>query len=81
MPDPADRPGDGRDPDDEHRRPADDAGERAADDDNDAERAERIYEEVGAENPDPITRREAIEGELEDAGLSEAGGALGEHNE
>ena len=45
------------------------------------ERAREIYDEVGAENPDPITRREAIEGELEDEGLSEAGGTLGEHNE
>ena len=44
-------------------------------------RARKIYDEVGAENPDPITRREAIEGELEDEGLSEAGGAIGEHNE
>jgi hypothetical protein len=48
---------------------------------SDVERAREIYEEVGAENPDPITRREAIEGELEDEGLSEAGGAIGEHNE
>jgi hypothetical protein len=45
------------------------------------ERAEEIYEEVGAENPDPITRREAIEGELEEEGLSDEGSELGEHNE
>lgn len=45
------------------------------------ERAERIYEEVGAENPDPVTRREAIEGELEEEGLSDEGDTLGEHNE
>jgi hypothetical protein len=45
----------------------------------DRERAEEIYEEVGAENPDPVTRREAIEGELEEEGLSDEGGLLGEH--
>jgi hypothetical protein len=51
------------------------------DNDADQRRAERIYHDVGAENPDPVTRREAIEGELEDEGLSEAGGHLGEHND
>jgi hypothetical protein len=50
-------------------------------DDADVERAERIARRVGAENPDPITRREAIELELEDEGLSEAGEALGDHVE
>jgi hypothetical protein len=50
-------------------------------DHDDVELAEEIYQEVGAENPDPITRREAVEGELEDEGLSEVGGAVGEHNE
>ncbi len=50
-------------------------------DDNDVERAERIARRVGAENPDPVTRREAIELELEDEGLSEAGEALGDHVE
>ncbi|HKY67601.1 MAG TPA: hypothetical protein VJM49_14565 [Acidimicrobiales bacterium] len=45
------------------------------------ERAEEIYEEVSAENPDPVTRREAIEGELEQEGLSDEGEELGEHNE
>ncbi len=54
---------------------------RHPDDESDVERAEEVYEEVGAENPDPITRREAIEGELEEEGLSEAGGSIGEHNE
>lgn len=52
-----------------------------ADQGDDERRAERIYHEVGAENPDPVTRREAIEGELEDEGLSEAGRHLGEHND
>jgi hypothetical protein len=52
-------------------------GDREAD----RERAEEIYEEVGAENPDPVTRREAIEGELEEEGLSDEGGLLGEHIE
>jgi hypothetical protein len=57
--------------------------DRAAGDDHEAEQREaaRIYREVGAENPDPVTRREAVEGELEDEGLSEAGGHLGEHND
>jgi hypothetical protein len=50
-------------------------------DESDLERAEEIYEEVRAENPDPVTHREAIEGELDEEGLSEAGGAIGEHNE
>jgi hypothetical protein len=45
------------------------------------EAAERIAREVGAENPDPVTRREAIELELEDQGLSDAGESLGEHVE
>lgn len=47
----------------------------------DHDRAEEIYEEVGADNPDPVTRREAIEGELEEEGLSDEGDTLGEHNE
>lgn len=50
------------------------------DDRSDRERAQEIYEEVGAENPDPVTRREVVEGELEDEGLSEAGEAVGEHD-
>ncbi|HEY7070625.1 MAG TPA: hypothetical protein VH479_10940 [Acidimicrobiales bacterium] len=45
------------------------------------QRAEAIAEEVAAENPDPVTRREAIEQGLEDEGLSEEGEALGEHVE
>ena len=67
------------DPDDRSER---DAGPEAGDaGETPLERAEEIYEEVGAENPDPVTRREAIEGELEDEGLSGEGGVLGEHNE
>jgi hypothetical protein len=61
------------------RSPAD--GPPSAPDETAHERAEEIYEEVGAENPDPITRREAIEGELEEEGLSDEGAELGEHNE
>jgi hypothetical protein len=57
-----------------------DAGDQD-DQDREVERAERIAEEVAAENRDPITRREAIELELEDEGLSEAGEAIGEHND
>jgi hypothetical protein len=44
-------------------------------------RAREIYAEAGGDDPDPVTRREAVEGELEDEGLSEAGEELGEHNE
>jgi hypothetical protein len=43
------------------------------------ERAEAIAEEVGRDNPDPVTQREAIELGLEDEGLSEEGETLGEH--
>jgi hypothetical protein len=80
MTDPADeaRP-EGRRPEDPTS--ADRRAEADESDESDVERAREIYEEVGAENPDPITRREAVEGELEDEGLSEAGGAVGEHNE
>ena len=70
MPDPTptpDDPSDGLPP----RRP----------DESDRERAEEVYDEVGAENPDPTTRREAVELELEDEGLSDEGGELGEHLE
>lgn len=45
------------------------------------ERAEEIAREVAEENPDPITYREALEGELEEEGLSEEGGEIGEHIE
>ena len=62
------------DPDD-HQHADDHEHDRSRD------RAREIYEEVGAENPDPITRREAVEGELEDEGLSEEGEELGEHIE
>ncbi|HZA79402.1 MAG TPA: hypothetical protein VE623_23745 [Acidimicrobiales bacterium] len=48
---------------------------------SDEERAEEIAEEVAEENPDPVTYREALEGELEDEGLSEEGGQIGEHIE
>ena len=50
-------------------------------DESDRERAEEIYEDVGAENPDPTTRREVIELGLEDEGMSAEGDKLGEHNE
>ncbi|HET6663616.1 MAG TPA: hypothetical protein VFG94_05140 [Acidimicrobiales bacterium] len=48
---------------------------------SDQERAEEIAREVAEENPDPITYREVLEGELEDEGLSEEGGEIGEPNE
>ncbi|HEU0169832.1 MAG TPA: hypothetical protein VFR26_00240 [Acidimicrobiales bacterium] len=63
----------------EPRSPAD--GPPSEPEETPLERAEEIYDEVGADNPDPITRREAIEGELEDEGLSDEGGELGEHIE
>ena len=50
-------------------------------DDDDLERAREIYHQVSAQNPDPVTRREAVEGELEDEGLSEEGEELGDHIE
>ncbi len=59
----------------DQRSPAGDDGH----DETPHERAEEIYDEVGAENPDPVTRREAIEGELEEEGLSDEGAELGEH--
>lgn len=68
------------------RRPGQ-ADDQASDDQvgddqvSDAERAARIAEAVSADNPDPITRREAIELELEDEHLSHAGETLGEHVE
>ena len=63
------------------RRPGQ-AEDQASDDQvSDAERAARIAEAVSADNPDPITRREAIELELEDEHLSHAGETLGEHVE
>jgi hypothetical protein len=43
--------------------------------------AAELAEEIAEENPDPITRREAIEQGLEDEGLSEEGGKLGQHND
>jgi hypothetical protein len=46
-----------------------------------AEEAEEIAEEVAEENPDPITRREAVEQALEAEGLSDGGAHIGEHNE
>lgn len=68
-------------PDQPDQVPDPDDGPRSdRDRDSDVERAEEIYDEVAAENPDPITRREAIEGTLEDEGLSDAGGELGEHD-
>ena len=47
----------------------------------DEERATRLAREVARENPDPTTRREAIEQELAEEDLSEEGGELGQHNE
>jgi hypothetical protein len=43
------------------------------------ERAEELAHEAAEENPDPITYREVLEGELEEEGLSEEGGEIGEH--
>ena len=54
-----------------------DDDERRTPDETDEERAEQIAREVTEENPDPITRREAIEQELAEEGLSEEGTELG----
>jgi hypothetical protein len=43
------------------------------------ERAEELAHEAAEENPDPITYREVLEGELEEEDLSEEGGEIGEH--
>jgi hypothetical protein len=45
------------------------------------ERAEQLARQVGRDNPDRTTRREAIEQALEAEGLSEEGEELGQHNE
>jgi hypothetical protein len=45
------------------------------------EEAVELAEEISEENPDPITRREAIELGLEDEGLADEGGIIGEHND
>jgi hypothetical protein len=43
------------------------------------ERVEELAHEAAEENPDPITYREVLEGELEEEGLSDEGGEIGEH--
>jgi hypothetical protein len=43
--------------------------------------AAKVASEIAEENPDPTTRREAIEQGLEDEGLSDEGGNLGQHND
>jgi hypothetical protein len=43
------------------------------------ERAEELAHEAAEENPDPITYREVLEGELEEEGLSDEGSEIGEH--
>ncbi|HKH04535.1 MAG TPA: hypothetical protein VKA65_05185 [Acidimicrobiales bacterium] len=47
----------------------------------DREKAERLASEVAVTNEDSETRREAIEQELEDEGLSDEGEHLGDHIE
>jgi hypothetical protein len=43
------------------------------------ERAEELAHEAAEENPDPVTYREVLEGELEEEGLSDEGSEIGEH--
>jgi hypothetical protein len=43
--------------------------------------AAKVASDIAEENPDPTTRREAIEQGLEDEGLSDEGGHLGQHND
>jgi hypothetical protein len=49
------------------------------------EREEReldeIVDDIAEHNPDPTTRREALELELEDEGRSDEGSAIGDHIE
>jgi hypothetical protein len=59
---------------------SDDTGDRP-DDETDEERAEELAREASEDNPDPVTRREVLEGELEDEGLSDEGSEIGEHND
>ena len=81
MSDHTPQPGSERPPGTDRRRRGH-ADDQVGDDQiSDAERAARIAEDVSADNPDPITRREAIELELEDEDLSHAGETLGEHVE
>jgi protease I len=47
---------------------------------SDEDRARRLAHSVGRENPDPVTRREAIEQQLSDEGLSDEGERVGQHN-
>lgn len=65
-------------------RRGDEQSERSDDDrdtGSDQQRAEEIAADVAEDNPDPTTRREAIEQALEAEGLSEEGEELGQHNE
>jgi hypothetical protein len=43
--------------------------------------AAKVASDIAEENPDPTTRREAIEQGLEEEGLSDEGGDLGQHND
>jgi hypothetical protein len=63
-----------------HSRETQPTDRHAPDGETDEERAEELARETAEENPDPITRREAIEQVLEDEDLSEEGEELGEHN-
>ena len=47
--------------------------------DRDLARAEELAAEVGEQNGDPTTRREAVEQALDAEGLSEEGEHIGEH--
>jgi hypothetical protein len=46
---------------------------------DDYEHAEEVVEEAESRGEDPETIREVIEGELEEEGLSEEGGHVGQH--
>lgn len=69
-------------PSPEPDRPASPAGpDDSHSEESDLERAEELAREVGEENPDPTTRREAIEQALAEEGLSEEGEEIGQHND
>jgi hypothetical protein len=48
-------------------------------DDRSLARAEQLAAEATAGDPDPVTRREAVEQELSEEGLSEEGTRIGQH--
>jgi hypothetical protein len=67
-------------PEDEDRQQthADDASHDTGEHDISEEEKHRLGEEAAQRNPDPVTRREALELELMEEGKSEAGEEVGD---